>query len=158
MTTYELLFYLIHLPVMVGWACLVFAPRSEVTAQVAHSGAIPLLLGLVYAALLFTGVFLGQSAEGAGMSSLPAVIALLSHPVGALTGWVHFILFDFFCGAWIARDAARLGLSHGWTVPVLILTLMFGPLGLAAHVLRRLGTGAGLSLAGAALRPSSSRR
>ncbi|MGR3453617.1 ABA4-like family protein [Pseudooceanicola sp.] len=158
MTAYELFFYLIHLPVMVGWACLVFAPRTELTARVAHSGAIVLLLGLVYAGLLFTGVGLGQAAEGAGMASLPAVIALLSHPVGALTGWVHFILFDFFCGAWIARDAARLGLSHVWTVPVLILTLMFGPLGLAAHVLRRLATGAGLSLAGPELRPSPYRR
>jgi hypothetical protein len=103
-------------------------------------------MGAVYATFLFSGVFLGQSAPDAGMADLAGVMALFSHPVGVLTGWSHFIVFDLFIGAWIARDSARLGLSHLGTLPSLVLTLIFGPLGLLVHLLRRVVLGHGWSL------------
>ncbi|WP_068304282.1 ABA4-like family protein [Pararhodobacter sp. CCB-MM2] len=137
------LYYLLHLPVLPAWALLIFAPQAALTRQYVHSGVIPLILGAAYAVLLFCGAVLGFSAPGAGMGSLAGVMALFSHPVGTLTGWAHFLVFDLFVGAWIARDAQALGLRHAGTVPVLLLALVFGPLGLFAHVLRRLWTGKG---------------
>ena len=139
------LYLLLHLPVLPAWVLLIVAPDASLTRRYVHSGLIPLLMAAAYAALLFTGMVLGQSAEGAGMGSLAGVMALLSHPVGALTGWAHFLAFDLFVGAWIARDARALGMGHAGTVPCLLLTLVFGPLGLAAHLLRRLATGRGLA-------------
>ena len=141
------LYYLLHLPVLPAWALLIVAPGATLTRQYVHSGVIPIVLGTAYAVLLFCGMALGQAADGAGMGSLDGILALLSHPVGALTGWAHFLVFDLFVGAWIARDAQTLGLRHAGTVPVLILTLVFGPLGLAAHVLRRLFAGKGWQFA-----------
>ncbi|MCA9606244.1 MAG: DUF4281 domain-containing protein, partial [Myxococcales bacterium] len=44
--------------------------------------------------------------------------------------WLHYLIFDLFVGAWEVRDAERLGLSHLFVVPSLVLTLMFGPVGL----------------------------
>ncbi|MCA2013380.1 DUF4281 domain-containing protein [Cereibacter sphaeroides] len=137
------LYYLLHLPVLPAWALLIFAPQAALTRQYVHSGVIPLILGAAYAVLLFCGAVLGFAAPGAGMGSLAGVMALFSHPVGTLTGWAHFLVFDLFVGAWIARDAQALGLRHAGTVPVLLLALVFGPLGLFAHVLRRLWTGKG---------------
>lgn len=137
------LYLLLHLPVLPAWLLLIVAPGASLTRRYVHSGLIPLLMAAAYAALLFAGMALGQSAEGAGMGSLAGVMALFSHPVGTLTGWAHFLVFDLFVGAWIARDAQALGLGHAGTVPCLILTLVFGPLGLAAHLLRRLATGKG---------------
>ena len=73
--------------------------------------------------------------------------ALFSHPVGLLTGWVHFLAFDLFVGAWIARDARRIGLSRWIVTPALILTFLFGPVGLLIHLLARKVSGkAGWSL------------
>jgi len=134
---FETIFLTLHLPVFPAWALLILAPSWIWTARLVHSGLIPITLGLAYGALLAAGVLGGQSAPGAGMTSLGAVMALFSHPVGTLTGWAHFLVFDLFVGAWVARDARALGMSHAATVPVLILCLMFGPLGLLAHVLRR---------------------
>ncbi len=138
-----LLYYVLHLPVIPAWLLLILAPGARATRAYVHSGVVPVMLGAVYAVLLFCGAVLGFSAEGAGMGSLEGVTALFSHPVGVLTGWAHFIVFDLFVGAWIARDAARLGMGHSASVPILILTLVFGPLGLVAHILRRVAGGHG---------------
>ncbi len=141
----DLLFYLLHVPVAVGWALLLLAPRARVTARLVHDGWLIGLLCLAYAGFLFCGVVLGMAAPGAGMTSLAAIGALFSHPVGLLTGWAHYLAFDLFVGAWIARDAAARGLGHAGTVPALLLTLMFGPLGLLWHLTRRRMSGAARS-------------
>jgi hypothetical protein len=52
-------------------------------------------------------------------------------------GWVHYLAFDLFVGAWIAERGAALGLPHWQLVPVLLLTFMFGPAGLLAFILLR---------------------
>ena len=107
---------------------------------------MPIILCSFYAIFLFCGLVLGMAAPDAGMTSLPAVSALFSHPVGLLTGWVHFLTFDLFVGAWIARDARALKMSYLSTLPALLLTLIFGPLGLMLHLLRRGLTGHGWAL------------
>ena len=107
---------------------------------------LSLILGLVYAGFLIAGVFFGQSHPDAGMHNLPSVMNLFSHPVGVLTGWSHFIVFDLFVGAWIARDARAQGLGHLGTLPCLFFALLFGPLGLLLHILRRLALGRGMML------------
>jgi len=145
---FEFFFLLLHVPIFPAWALLIVAPGWIWTEKLVHSGLIPLAMGSVYAMLLFAGVVLGQSDPEAGMSSLPAVMALFSHPVGTLTGWAHFLVFDLFVGAWIARDARALGMGHGGTVPCLVLGLVFGPLGLLAHVLRKAYAGKGWRFAG----------
>lgn len=146
MTAYDFVFLSLNGLAGLGWLCLVLAPKSALTERVVHHGAVILLLSLGYLALLFCGVVLGMSAPDAGMGSLAAVGALFSHPVGILTGWAHFLAFDLFVGAWIARDGARLGFSHLSQLPALIFAFLFGPLGLTIHLLRRGLGGHGWSL------------
>ena len=55
-----------------------------------------------------------------------AVPALLT------AGWLHYLAFDLFVGAWIAERAAALGLPHLVVLPLLALTFLFGPAGLLA--------------------------
>ena len=72
-----------------------------------------------------------------GFNSLDDVRAMFAVP-GALTaGWVHYLAFDLFVGTWIAERSARLGLGHPWVIPLLLMTFLFGPLGLLAFVLLR---------------------
>jgi sorbitol-specific phosphotransferase system component IIC len=50
----------------------------------------------------------------------------------------HYLAFDLFTGAWEARDAVRLGISRWAVLPCLVLTFLFGPMGLALYLLVKL--------------------
>lgn len=141
----DLVFQVCNLGVLPAWALLVLAPRWEWTQRVVHAVWIPALLGVIY--IVFAVQALG--AEG-DFASLGGVMALLSQPAGALIGWIHFLAFDLFLGAWESRDAQRRGIPHWQLVPCLVLTLMMGPSGLVLYFVVRTVHGAGASLAEAA--------
>jgi hypothetical protein len=54
-----------------------------------------------------------------------------------VAGWIHYLIFDLFVGAWEARDARRRGVPHLLLVPCLLFTLMIGPVGLLLYVVVR---------------------
>ncbi len=112
---------------------LVFAPTWIWTRRYT-TFAVPLLLAVTY------GWLLGHAhpAAGAGFRSLTAVRSLFSAPEALLAGWLHYLAFDLFTGAWEARDAVRLRISRWVVAPCLALTFLLGPLGLAAYLLIRL--------------------
>ena len=88
---------------------------------------IPVVLSLGYVVLLVL-----PSSGGGGFGSLAAVMELFSHEKAALAGWVHFLAFDLFIGAWICRTARREGVRFWAVVPCLVLTFLFGPVGFLA--------------------------
>lgn len=138
--TLQTLFILVNLSVMPAWALLVLAPRWSLTKTLVHSMIYPLGLGIIYTIGLLVSVFGGMGGEGAGFGSIEAVRALFSVDIGILVGWVHYILFDLFVGAWEARDAQRRGFSHWLLIPCLLLTYMAGPFGLLLYVILRVAT------------------
>ena len=121
--------------VMPAWLLLAFAPQWPWTQRLVHSLLIPLLLVPVYVGGL---VLSGGGPEGGSFSTLPGVMALFTDPLTVLAGWVHYLIFDLFIGAWEVRDANRRTVPHGYVIPCLFLTLMVGPVGLAAYLLLRL--------------------
>jgi hypothetical protein len=129
--SYDNLFRLCNLGIVPFWLLLAFAPRARLTALLVHVPVVPILLGTLYGILLFTGD--APPAEG-NMGSLAGVSALFSVPRVLTAGWIHYLIFDLFVGAWETRDAARRGVSHWLVVPCLGLTLMLGPLGLLAYL------------------------
>lgn len=132
MLTPDFLFSLANPLALVGWALLVLAPRWRATKALVLSGAWSLGLALAYAALITTHYLNGHGAEG-GFSSLAGVAALFQDPWALLAGWVHYLCFDLFVGAWEVRDAQRRGVPHWALVPALLLTFLFGPVGLLVY-------------------------
>jgi hypothetical protein len=65
------------------------------------------------------------------------VQALFTHPHIALAGWLHYLAFDLFLGAWEVRTARTDGIPHWAVIPCLILTFLFGPAGLLAFAILR---------------------
>lgn len=129
----DTLFLVCNIGVLPAWILLAVAPHHRVTEHLIHAAWPFLLLATMYGMLLA-----GMSGpEGAGFDSLGGVMALLGTPQGALVGWIHYLAFDLFVGAWEVRDARRIGLHHGFVVPCLLLTLMLGPLGLASYLIVR---------------------
>lgn len=121
------------------WLLLIVAPRWRYTVPVARGVVVP-LLAVGYAALLIWGLSTGQG-NGGDFSSLAGVMRLFTDPYGVLAGWVHYLAFDLFVGAWIVEDALSRGVPAWARIVPLPLTLMFGPAGLLLYlVLRRVST------------------
>jgi hypothetical protein len=140
--TLDTVFLLIHLIVFPCWLLLLIAPAWRGTQKIVHSALVPLILFAVYLYFIMWGVAFGGGAEGGGMTSLSAVMALFDSKVSMIAGWTHYLVFDLFVGAWIARDGARRAIAHFWRIPCLLLTLMFGPVGLGLYlIIRRAKTG-----------------
>ena len=132
--TLDALFLLANGSVMPAWLLLAVAPRWEWTRRIVHSLLYPALLGSLYA-VYAAASFLGSSApEGGGFGTLPGVMKLFSAPQFAFIGWVHYLVFDLFVGAWEARDAQRCAIPHALLVPCLFFTLMLGPIGLLLYL------------------------
>jgi hypothetical protein len=119
--------------VLPGWLLLVFAPRWRWSARVVSAVVAPLTLAVVYAYLV--AAHFGRS-EG-GFGSLADVGRLFQNQHALLAGWIHYLAFDLFVGAWEVRDAQRVGLHHLLVVPCLVLTFLFGPAGLLLYFLLR---------------------
>lgn len=134
--TADTLFMLANYSVMPFWLLLIVAPRAKITDMLVHSGLVPMVLGITYSALLLNSM-VGDTPEGAGMGSLDALMISFSQPMAVVTGWVHYLAFDLFVGAWIARDAARMGIHHFSIILPLLLTFAAGPAGLLFYLLLR---------------------
>ena len=129
-----MLFRICNVAVLPAWVLLALAPGRALTHRVVHAAWLFLALAAVYGVLL-AGM---AGPEGAGFATLDGVATLLGSRHGALVGWIHYLVFDLFVGAWEVRDARRHGVHHGFVVPCLALTLMLGPLGLASYLALRL--------------------
>ena len=121
----EQLFSMAGLVAVVGWLLLVFVPRQPIAKIIAGIIA-PLILSAGYLALIALHF---QGAEG-GFGSLADVRTLFAKDELLLAGWVHYLAFDLFIGAWEVRDAQRNGLPHLVVIPCLLMTFMLGPIGL----------------------------
>jgi hypothetical protein len=137
------LFLICNYAVIPAWLLLAVAPHHRITQLFVHAIWVPLLLGPFYIWALFFGE---PAADGAGFGSLQGVMLLFQSPTAVLGGWIHYLVFDLFIGAWIVRDAKRQGINHWLTVPFLFMTLMAGPAGLMLYLLLRLGLKRSLTL------------
>lgn len=120
---------------MIGWAILILAPRRYDLLFFIPQFFIPLGLSLLYAGLMFSNIY---TVDG-GFGSLADVRALFGKDEVLLAGWVHYLAFDLFIGAWIARQADGLGVPRLIQTVILLATFMFGPVGLALFLLMKAG-------------------
>ena len=78
-------------------------------------------------------VTLNWAGSDGGFGSLPEVSALFANQWLLLAGWIHYLAFDLFVGSWEVRDAAERNISHWLMIPCLVLTFLFGPVGLLTY-------------------------
>lgn len=116
-----------------AWLLLMVLPRWRWSHRIA-TAVVPLLFTPLYVWMLLAA----HAPRGAGFGSLPAVMLLFSSPAAVTAGWLHYLCFDLFTGAWQVRDALRRGIPHWMVVPCLLLTFFFGPVGLLLYLLLRL--------------------
>ena len=133
MPTPDVIFSLGNQAALLGWVILILAPRRLIPVLWVPGLAIPFLLGLAYAALMM----LNFSASGGGYDSIESVRTLMQNDAVLTAGWLHYLAFDLFVGAWIAREADVLGIPRLIQAVLLLATFMFGPVGLVLFLLTR---------------------
>ena len=127
----ETVFSLCGALAMAGWLGLAALPRWSFTRDWLAPVVVPLLIGVVYATLMIT--YLDRAPADGGFGSLAAVTQLFSVPELLLAGWIHYLAFDLFVGAWIVKDAQQSSVPHLLILPSLLATFMAGPAGLLLY-------------------------
>jgi hypothetical protein len=130
----ELIFSICGKLVIPAWLLLVFLPKWSWTEKLVHHVWIPSIIAIFYIYSFYAAV---PFPEGGGFGSLKEVMVAFQHPYLALAGWVHYLAFDLFVGAWEVRDAQRRGVNHLLVIPCLILTFLAGPIGLLLYFIVR---------------------
>ncbi len=123
--SYETAFSLAGLTAMAGWLLLLASPWMPAKSDKVAGVGLPAVLSLGYLALLLI-----PSQSTGGFDSLANVKTLFSNDHALLGGWVHFLAFDLFIGAWVCRTAREQGIRFWWVAPSLPLIFLFGPAGL----------------------------
>lgn len=137
-----MIFGVANLWTLLCWAVLGLAPKRDVVAPaVFFAGSV--LLACVYAALIVP-LMAGWISDGgpvgrppADFTTLQGVMALFDSPGGTTIGWIHYLAFDLFVGIWIARNADRHAIARWVQLPILLFTLMAGPIGLLLYLMTR---------------------
>lgn len=122
----ETLFSAANLLAMAGWLALLIAPRRREANWWLAGLAIPGVLAALYSVLL---ALHAPGAEG-GFGSLAGIAALFRTEGVLLAGWVHYLAFDLFIGAWICRRAEAEGIGPWVARLCLPPTFLAGPVGL----------------------------
>lgn len=113
-----------------GWLSLFASPWFPSFADRFASIIVPALLSVAYVGLMLA---FWSGAEG-GFDTLDNVALLFQTRELLLAGWLHYLAFDLFVGAWIVRTARAEGISFWLVLPCLPLTFLFGPAGYLAFV------------------------
>jgi hypothetical protein len=122
-------FRVCNLLALAGWLILIFAGRARWANRFLCGTAIPLLFACAY-----LGLLAGHRSEMSGnFNTLSGVASLFSNRWLLLAGWIHYLAFDLFIGSWEVRDSQDNGISHLLVIPCLLLTFLFGPIGLLLY-------------------------
>jgi hypothetical protein len=116
------------------WLVWLVAPLSRASRHLATADWPWVVLGGTYLACFVTAIASGGRLGPESFTSLSGMMGLFASPWGALTGWVHYLCFDTFVARWMMNQAPDAGYK---LVPILIATMMFGPVGLLAFRLAR---------------------
>ena len=127
------IFSIINTTMLFFWALMIFIPKSIITQKIISYPYVPLILSFGY---IF---FLGQVPNifQADFSSLDGIVDLFknSTPESAAAGWIHYLAFDFWMGAWILKNAQKRKISHLVIIIPLTCTFMLGPFGVLLYAI-----------------------
>ncbi|WP_200207633.1 ABA4-like family protein [Micromonospora coerulea] len=114
------------------WALMILLPYWSWTARIISSPLIVLPVLVIYALLVLPA--LGEVLPAVLSPTLDGVRDLLGTADGAAAAWAHLIAFDLFAGRWAWLDSRERGVPALIMAPALVLTILLGPLGLAAYL------------------------
>jgi len=110
------------------WALMILAPHWSWTRRIAGSPWIITPPLLIYAVAVL-GDF-GTVLPAVARPTYAEVGDLLADGNGTTAAWAHFIAFDLFVGRWAYLESRKRGIPALLMAPILVLTILLGPLGM----------------------------
>lgn len=128
-------FSLVAIAVAPLWLLMIVAPTWRWTRAIVTQPWSFAPLAVVYAILVIPRI--AELAPQLANPQLDTIATLLGTPAGATIAWVHFLVFDAFVGRWIYLDSRDRGVHPLLMAPVLLVVILFGPLGFLAYLVIR---------------------
>lgn len=129
----DLLFRIASTLALAGWIALALAPLQRLSSVFAARLIAAVLCG-GYFAVLVHALGTGPALDWRVFNSLDGVMRLLRTREAFLAGWVHYLAFDLFTGAWEAETAPKARVPHAVLLVCLFLTFIAGPVGLLTYL------------------------
>lgn len=126
-------FQLCNAIAMIGWLILIALPNWHSSDKLVI-GIIVTLFAIIYTYYIVTNI---ADLDIKSFGSLKGVTALFTNPLAVLIGWVHYLAFDLMVGLFIKKNSLKYGISHWIVIPCMLLTFMFGPIGLLLYLVIR---------------------
>lgn len=132
------LFQVTNTLAFLAWIALVLFPGRKAVSGVLCAVVVPGVLALAYAGVIGWRLAVNGPPQG-DVTTLAGLRDAFGDDWVFAAAWIHYLVFDMVVGAWIARDAVRLGMPWPLRTVALVLTFLAGPVGFLVHVLGRAG-------------------
>jgi hypothetical protein len=109
------------------WLPLFFFPYHPATQKYVQNFWTPIFFAIVYI-FCFTNIIVSSNLF-MNLNSIEDVKTFFDGPWGFLTGWVHYLCFDFVVGSYIVIGARKIHLKKVLVITCLVFTFLLGPLG-----------------------------
>eukprot|EP01036_Dinobryon_divergens_P059175 gene59175-78960_t len=103
--TNDSIFSLANIVAMVGWLLLALAPLRRGPMLLA-ARAVGGILAVAYTGFMLMTLSSGDPID---FTRLDGILAAFSNPSVMLVGWIHYLAFDLWVGAWEAEVAPKWG-------------------------------------------------
>ena len=121
------------------WIMMWFMPRSEITKKVVGDlriCVIPLIAS--YAILLAPNVLDVLITLGSKMPTPDIVLDLFSTDEMIILAWLHYLVMDTFAGRYVWMRMIAADKPIQFSMPILLVCMMLGPIGLLIGILTTL--------------------
>ena len=118
------------------WVLMWFLPKHDITRKVVGDVRVcvfPLVAS--YAILLIPNALDVLVALGSQMPTPDVVVDLFSSDDMVILAWLHFLVMDTFIGRYIWMRMLAAGRPIQVSMPILLMCMMMGPIGLIAGIL-----------------------
>lgn len=134
--TPQRLFEVTNTVALLAWIVLVALPSRRFVSHMLCALVVPGLLAACYAAVIGWKLMVGGPPPG-NVMTIAGLRSVFADDWVFAAAWTHYLVFDMVVGAWIARDAVRLGIPWPLRTLALVLTFLAGPVGFLLHIVVR---------------------
>ena len=133
--TPSMFFTLINIVSAIGWILILIISRFWKGADALLVCVVVAILAAAYS--YFNFAHIGEAGGPAGFSTFEGVSKIFSNPWLIDAAWAHIVGVDLIIGMLIKNNAAKHGIHYGVVVVLLLITIVFTPLGLLLYLLVR---------------------
>jgi hypothetical protein len=119
----------------IGWFCLIVLSRYFPAVDKFIIGVVVVLIALIYVYLNFS--HLGDAGGLTSFLTYNGIMKVFTIPALIVAGWAHILAVDLLLGVWIKNNAQKNNINYGLVVVLLLITIMFAPLGFILYLLVR---------------------